>query len=149
MHVFRDDGRRKRGAHSYRCRRVFDPSIISLWFIRSVHPGKFSKFRDPIPPPPPPSFALHLHLHLLVSPFPFSVSQKVWDYDLKWDRLGDLSQGYTRIAAIVPSPGLLLSRDRRVDLHMLSTRVRDFSLPGDLQRSTNHLDPRRIQILIP
>lgn len=30
---------------------------------------------------------------------------EVWDYDLKWDRLWDLSQGYTRIAAIVPSPG--------------------------------------------
>lgn len=48
------------------------------------------------------SFLLLLSLFPLVLHFLSFV--EVWDYNLKWDRLWDLSQGYTRIAAIVPSP---------------------------------------------
>lgn len=72
MHVFRDDGRRKTGAHSYRCRRVFDPSIISLWFsfgfpicssgeifeIPRPYSSSSSSFFRPSPPPLPPRFSI-------------------------------------------------------------------------------------------
>lgn len=46
-------------------------------------------------------FLSHLSLFLLA--LHFLGFAEVWDYDLEWDRLPDLSQGYTRIAAIVPS----------------------------------------------
>ncbi|KAK1132033.1 hypothetical protein K0M31_016174 [Melipona bicolor] len=56
---------------------------------------------------------------------------QVWDYDLKWDRLWDLSQGYTRIAAIVPSPGsYCLGIDEWICICL--ARELDFSL-SDLQ----------------
>lgn len=49
------------------------------------------------------SFAPHLSPSLLLLALHFLGFAEVWDYDLEWDRLPDLSQGYTRIAAIVPS----------------------------------------------
>lgn len=53
------------------------------------------------PLPPLQSFFHHPFLFLLA--LHFLGFAEVWDYDLEWDRLPDLSQGYTRIAAIVPS----------------------------------------------
>lgn len=50
---------------------------------------------------PSPPFSLSLALFLLAHHF--LGFAEVWDYNLEWDRLPDLSQGYTRIAAIVPS----------------------------------------------
>lgn len=54
-----------------------------------------------------PSFFYHLSLSLSLPLFLLALHflgfAEVWDYDLEWDRLPDLSQGYTRIAAIVPS----------------------------------------------
>lgn len=55
----------------------------------------------PLPSLPCKSFFHHPSLFLLA--LHFLGFAEVWDYDLEWDRLPDLSQGYTRIAAIVPS----------------------------------------------
>lgn len=53
--------------------------------------------------PSPASLSFIIPLSLFLLALHFLGFAEVWDYDLEWDRLPDLSQGYTRIAAIVPS----------------------------------------------
>lgn len=99
---------------------VGDPRVSFL-----LPSPSFASSHPPSPPLPPPR-----------SPFPFSVSVEVWDYDLKWDRLVGLKSGLHKDRSYCAITRLLLSRDRRVDLHMLSTRVRDFSLAAIFHESS-------------